>query len=135
MIDAANVPKVATSERLARYVLQSSHIRGNQTVKQDAFVPHPHRDLSVTRHLNAADGEIWAIGEAVATQRQKTLYGRADVTVAACLSQKLDVVADPLPTNPNHANITAWPVEKSRQKIVALEIAAAASFVANPRLQ
>jgi hypothetical protein len=135
MIDPANVAAVGADELLARYVLQSSHIRSNQTVKQDAFIPPPNLRLSVTRHLMATDDEIWALGEAVATLRTKTLYGRADVTVAACASQNLTVNADALPGNPNHANISAWPNEKAAQKIIALEIAAAAAFVANPRLR
>lgn len=51
MIDPANVPEVGPDEALARFVLHGSHIRrSNQTVKPDAFIPHPYRDLSVTRH-------------------------------------------------------------------------------------
>ena len=63
MIDPAHVPDVAAEELLARYVLQGSHVRNsNQTVKPDAFIPHPYSDLSVTRHLQATADEIWAAG-------------------------------------------------------------------------
>jgi hypothetical protein len=33
--------------------------------------------------------------------------------------------------NPNHADVSSWPADKPAQKIIALEIAAAAVFVAN----
>jgi hypothetical protein len=131
MIDPSNVPPVEKDEILARYILQSSHIRpSNQTVKPDAFIPHPHPDLSVTRHLNAAKAALWAVGEQVAASRGKPLYGRGDFGVATCIAQQLVVKADPIAGNSNHANVTGWPRGKPAQKIIALEIAAAAKFVA-----
>ena len=132
MIDPKNVPKVAADEALARYLMHSSHIRrSNQTVKPDAFMPHPHRALSVTRHLAATEAELWSFGEQVAAATGKTLYGRGDIRVAVCLAQKLAVDAAPTETNPNHADVSGWPADKPAQKIIALEIAAAAVFVAN----
>jgi hypothetical protein len=133
MIDPANVPEVATDEMLARYVLHSSHIRSsNQTIKQDAFVPHPRPNLSVTRHLSATESELWTVGENVAATSGKTLYGRGDVSTTACLTQKLTVKASPTLDNPNHADVSAWPADKPAQKIIALEIAAVAKFVPKP---
>ncbi|MEX2120214.1 MAG: hypothetical protein WD847_11520 [Pirellulales bacterium] len=35
-----------------------------------------------------------------------------------------------IPKNPNHANIGGWPMDKPAQKIIALEIAATAVFLA-----
>ncbi len=131
MIDPANVPQVTINETLARYVLQSSHIRrSNQTVKPDAFIPHPHQDLSVTRHMQASEEELWGVGEAIARERDKTLYGRADISAAQCMAQHLKVAAKPIPANPNHAEVFDWPADKPAQKIIALEIAAKAAFIA-----
>ena len=62
----------------------------------------------------------------------KTLYGRGDVTASVCIAQNLTVSAAPTPDNPNHADVSAWPADKPAQKIVALQIAAAAKFVAKP---
>src|SRR5688500_2945448 len=124
MIDPAHGPDIGSDEVLARYVLQSSHIRSNQTVKPNAFVPHPYEDLSVTRHLMATEDEIWSAGETVAMQTEKTLYGRADVIASEYLARRLILRPDALPENPNHANVSGWPAEKPMQKIVALEIAA-----------
>jgi hypothetical protein len=135
VIDPSNVPAVGPDETLARYVLHSKYVRSDHTVTQNAFIPHPWPDLSVTRHLRATEDEIWTVGESVATQLNKTLYGRADFVAVVCLSKNLAVNPDPIPENPNHANISAWPTEKHTQKIIALEIAATASFVANPRLR
>jgi len=130
MIDPANIPNVTPDENLARYILQSSHIRGsNQTLKPDAFIPHPYRDLSVTRHLSATEVELWSVGEDVAAASNRTLYGRGDVHALACSVQRLVVRAAPTPGNPNHAEVSGWPTDKPAQKIIALEIAAAAAFV------
>ncbi len=82
MIDPADVPPVDGDKLLARFVLQRSHVRADQTVKPDAFIPHPHHELSVTRHRSATPAEIWMAGQAVADVRAKTLYGRADVLEA-----------------------------------------------------
>jgi hypothetical protein len=131
MIDPSHVPGVAQEEVLARYILQGSHLRrGDQTVKPDAFVPHPHLDLSVTRHLAATEDELWSVGGCIAAARTSTLHGRADVPAAACLRQKLVVHAAPLANNPNHANISGWPNLKPAQKAIAQELAACATFVA-----
>lgn len=130
MIPPDAVPPVDGDEMLARYVLQSSHIRtSNQSVKPDAFIPHPYRDLSVTRHREATETEIWNSGRTVAMQIGKTLHGRADLVAETCLRQQLTVKAAPLDDNPNHADISNWPADKAAQKIIALEISAAARFL------
>jgi hypothetical protein len=120
------LPQVEASERLARYIFQRNRIRADLTIRPDAFVPHPWPDLSVTRHLQLATEQIWAIGEQVARQVGKSLHGRADVEAAAFISRGLQVRAAPVENNPNHANVTGWPADKPAQKILAQEIAAAA---------
>jgi hypothetical protein len=126
MIDPENVPPVAETELLARYVTQSGQFRSSdQTVKPDLFIPHPYKELSVTRHLQATESEIWAVGQAVAATR--TLYGRADIRAGDCTIASLQVVAKPLANNPNHADIEGWPLQKQDQKAIALQLAASAS--------
>jgi hypothetical protein len=131
MIDPLNVPELGVDESLARYVLQSSHIRqSNGTLKPDAFIPHPYRDLSMTRHLLASEAELRAIGENIAAAIGKTFYGRGDIRTSVCLAQKLLAKADPVPGNPNHASVSDWPGDKPAQKIIAQEIAAMSIFIA-----
>jgi hypothetical protein len=131
MIDPANVPDVDSEEPLARFILQSGHIRtSSRTLKPDAFMPHPYHELSVTRHLQATEDEIWSVGKDVANANGKTMHGRGDIRAAVCLAQQLRVNADPIPDNPNHALVVDWPADKPAQKIIALEIAATAVFVA-----
>lgn len=129
---AVKLPDVDPSELLARFVLFGSHIRNNQTVKPDVFIPYPHRDLSVTRHLEATELELWIAGEEVALSRSKPLLGRADTAAHICLGQKLTVVPDPIPSNPNHTNIASWPDDKAEQKLKAQELAATANYVQKP---
>ena len=135
MIDPTNVPGVELRETLARFILQSSHVRRSDgTLKQDAFMPHPYTDLSVTRHLLATEPELWTVGQTVADIQSKRLYGRGDVQALECEQLGMRVQADPVEGNSNHANITGWPQEKPEQKTKAQKLAAASTFVPNPVL-
>lgn len=132
MLDPGSVPPVDAEEMLSRFVLTRRHInQQSQLLKADAFVPHPHTELSVTRGRDATDAEIWQVGQRVAEKRAKTLVGRGDAIAATYWGQRLKVVADPVAGNPNHANVAGWPSDdKPAQKLIAQEIAAVAKFVA-----
>jgi len=133
MSDGENVPPITSDEWLARFIHYQRYIRQDRTARADAFIPHPYPDLSVTRHLNLSESELWRIGHDIAGQINKTLHGRVDAQVFVFQRQGLRVVADPIfPENPNHANVTGWPAEKPAQKIIAQQIAAAASKVLAP---
>ena len=105
MLNLSRIPPVAEDELLARYILSSRHIRSSDnTVKPEAFMPHPHTELSLTRHIQATPEELWHEGERIAALRNLQLYGRADALVTAFTDQTLTVVAAPILENPNHAN-------------------------------
>lgn len=128
------IDSVASNELLARYITASKWFRKqDQTVKQDAFIPpESPLELSVTRHLSLPENDIWNIGRKIATSISRTLHGRADVETSHVLAQSLNVVPQPVPDNPNHANIVGWASDKDVRKMRALEIARVARFVANP---
>lgn len=134
MLDPENVPEVDSQELLSRFVLSKRHVRSDDgTLKADAFVPHPHGELSVTRHLEATDDEVWQVGSDVAEARNRTLYGRGDALAATYLGLNLSVIPDPVDGNPNHVDVREWPLnDKPAQKLIAQEIAAVARFVAVP---
>jgi len=140
MIDPQNVPEIEPDEELARFIFSSRHLRtSDNTIKPDAFLPPPDAELSVTRHRDASESELWSAGRAVAESRQRTLYGRGDVVADVFLERGLELHADPiighanLPDNPNHANVTGWPTDdRARQLLLALEIAAQANLVLEP---
>ena len=123
---------VRDDEWLARFVLFSRWIRSDRTLRPDAFIPHPWPDLSVTRHLQLSENEIWEIGQAIADKRGSDLLGRGDLQASIPRAQRLQIDADPIEGNLNHANITAWPADKPSQKIIAQEIASRAYFVTTP---
>jgi hypothetical protein len=127
---------VVDSELLARFITSSRWFRpGDQTVKQDAFIPYPQPELSVTRHNDLSEQEIWQVGQAIVdipVEPQRNLHGRADFTAGQARQVKLRVEADPVPENPNHAILVGWPPDKPSQKILAQELAAVARFVAKP---
>jgi hypothetical protein len=82
------------------------------------------------RHIGLGEAELWKIGRNVAHQRSLSLHGRADIQALPIRKHRLDI--QPTPEPKNHANITGWPKEKPAQKIIAQEIAAAATFIATP---
>ena len=133
MFDPDDVPPMTSEERLARFLLSSSHIRPSSgTVKLEAFMPHPHVELSLTRHRQTTDAEMWKEGARVASVRRANLHGRADIVTAVVLVEGLEVVPKPIPDNPNHADVLGWPAEKDAQKIKAILIAKAARLVMRP---
>ena len=133
MSDEGLMPSVGADELVARFITSSKWVRGSDhTVRQDAFIPHPYPDLSVTRHRGLSAENLWQIGQQVADSCPATLYVRADVTAAAVRRQKLEVEPRPVPENLNHASITGWPPDKPSQKILAQELAAAARYIARP---
>ncbi len=136
MLSVSQMPSVGANEKLSRFVLSSRHFRkDNETVKADAFVPHPYEELSVNRDLEATDDETWAIGRTVANGLSKTLYGRGDVIAATYHSQKLKTIEAPVLGNPNHVNVIGWNKDdKASQKLIAQEIAAVAKFVKPPHV-
>ena len=132
-----NTP-VNENEILARYVLQSKHYRSSDnTVKPECFMPHPHHDLSVTRHLNIDESELWQLGANVAAERTEksgttiTLYGRADITAKDVFCNNLEV--EPSEPPKNHANIKTFPSEKAKQKQVAQQLALNARLIYPPK--
>jgi hypothetical protein len=133
MLDAAQIPAVSSDEKLARFVVASRHVgQSTNTLKPDAFMPYPRVELSVTRHREATEDELWHEGNRVAAIRSATLYGRADVSATAFEDEGLSVVAKPIPENPNHADVINWPADKPFQKLKATEIASKSLFVAKP---
>ena len=125
-------PTIANDELLARFILFSKWVRSDQTMKADAFIPHPYPDLSVTRHRGFTEEIIWQIGQTVADRRPATLYGRADLLATDVRKQSLAIVPRPVPDNLNHACVLGWPEDKPTQKIKAMELAMAARFLKRP---
>ena len=133
MSDSPNLPEIGDEERLARFVVFSGWVRSSdKTIKPDAFIPAKNLELSVTRHIDLTEEELWKLGEDVTSKRpdRPKLYGRADMSVRAVRSRALTVTPTAQPRN--HANICGWPADKPAQKAIAQDLAAAASYVARP---
>lgn len=133
-------------ERLARMILSDRHLRKDVltemvTAKPEAFLPHSRVELSVIRHREITEAELWSIGREVSAKREAgdilgrkfPLLGRGDFFARDARAQNLDAVPVEGPDLPrNHADIVGWPPEKPAQMLRAVEIAAAATFVAIP---
>ncbi|MEX0867490.1 MAG: hypothetical protein WD030_09030 [Pirellulales bacterium] len=133
MIDVDNIPPVGDDELLARFIVNSNEFRQDDTVKPKLFMPYSRVELSVNRHRDCTETEIWGVGYKVAEARRRTLYGRADIKASSTRIAPLGVVLDPLlPANPNHAVITRFPPAKEDQQALAVKLAAAASKRLSP---
>lgn len=131
----AGLSSITSDEQLSRFILFRKWIRNSgpiKTVKPDAFIPHPYPDLSVTRHENLSESELWSIGQGIANTRPATLYGRADIRATKVRQQSLIIEVRPVASNPNHAVLIGWPSDKPAQKIIAQELAAKANFLPKP---
>jgi hypothetical protein len=125
VIDPENVPPVADNELLARFICYSDEKRADGTVKHKLFLPYSRVELSVNRHREATTDETWQVGFDVATERQKPLYGLANIRASSCRMETLNVKAVPLlPKNPNHADIIGYPQAKEDQMAIAKVLAA-----------
>ena len=125
MIDPSNNPPVADNELLARFIVYSDEKRPDGTVKHKLFLPYKLIELSVNRHREATSEETWKVGYDVAAERDRTLYGLANIRASNCRFDKLNVLPDPiLPKNPNHANIIGYPPAKEDQMAIAKVLAA-----------
>lgn len=131
-------PVVETNELLARFITSSRWFRSSDsTIRSEAFIPYPYPELSVTRHRLLSEEELWKVGQAITDgritdDRKITLHGRADISAENVRKQKMTVEPRPVPENLNHADILGWPPDKPAQKMLALELAAAASLVMKP---
>jgi hypothetical protein len=132
MLDPANLPDVAESESVTRYLMFSKWYRADQTIKYEAFMPPDDLEFSVTRLLQATDAEVWEVGKQVAAERNRTLHGRTDVLVRVFKRQQLLMQADALPNNPNHAKVTGWSADIAQQMIIAKQLAARLRRIAAP---
>ncbi len=132
MIESDPVPPVDDDELLARFIVNSNEFRSDDTVKPKLFLPFSRVVLSVNRHRDSTEEEVWEVGAYVAATRKCSFYGRSDITATACNIAPLKVVAVPIkdepdqPDNPNHADITGYPATKAEQMSLATKLAAAA---------
>lgn len=127
-------------------ILIEKHLRRdprteNVTPRPEAFLPFSRVELSVIRHREITEAELWEIGREVSAKREEgdqfgrkfPLFGRADISARDVRAQNLDVVpAEGSRLPRNHADIVGWPPDKPAQMIRAVEIAAAATFVPAP---
>lgn len=119
----AAVP-VQDDELLARFIVIEKYVRADQTVRFEVFRPHKYVELSVLRHRDLSETELWELGAGVAAELGKPLLGRADLHASDARAVNLDVKPDEPPRN--HANIVGWAAEKSAQMSHAQALAAAA---------
>ena len=132
MTAAPGQAPVGNEEWLARFIVRREHVRPDGTIKPDPFIPYKWVKLSVTRHLELREDQLWAAGEVVATQVGNPLRGRGDTQTKIYVRHGLRVAAAPVAENQNHANVVGWPQDKQAQKEIAIELVRDVRFVPVP---
>lgn len=119
---------------LTRYIFSSREFsKNNERVKPGAFLPYPHRKLSVFQILGLLSRDIWNIGHNL--RSDKTLHARADfsgsdVTNISGSRELARNIALEIDNNPErHGDIIGWPEEKPAQKQIAAEFAAKSTLI------
>jgi hypothetical protein len=85
-------------------------------------------EVSVFRINGLDQASIWEIGSDIARKRDRTLYARGDTKAEHVRKVGLNIRSDEPP--PRHANVVGWPEnDKPRHKVIALQLAAAATLV------
>ena len=91
-------------------------------------MPNQNGEVSVYRTKDLTCQQINEIGQLhVAEIQNKKLLGRAEIVTSSILKQDLKIEADTEP-HPRHANIIGWPTDKSKHKMIAIELAAEAQL-------
>ena len=120
---------LSPSESVARFITQKVYYRPSDgTVRHNAFMPYKQKETSVYRIIDLDDEKVFEIGHRfVAVVLNNPLLGRADIVVSKILEKDLRVEPYPIP-HPRHANIVDWPAEKSKHRLIAIELAAEAEL-------
>ncbi|MCD6293398.1 MAG: hypothetical protein J7M20_00405 [Deltaproteobacteria bacterium] len=121
--------KVSDSEPVCRFITGKDYYRPSDgTVRHNAFMPNREGETSVYRVIDLTDNAIFEIGCLfVAEKKGKPLKGRADILVSDILEKKLKVHSQPTP-HPRHANIVAWPEDRTKVRLLAQQLAADATL-------
>ena len=119
---------ISLLECLARFILQKKWYRADKTIKHNAFMPNQNGEVSVYRTNDLTGQQINEIGRLhVAEILNKKLLGRAEIVTSSILKQNLKIEVDPEP-HPRHANIIGWSTDKSKHKMISIELAAEAQL-------
>ena len=123
--------QVVDHERISRFLFYNRWFaRQAQRIKPDAFIPHPHIELSVSCSEGLTETEVWKVGQQTAEARSdgRPLLGRGDLTARDFREQGLEIERDDNPMY--HANIRGWSQNgKDAQRMKAIELAARAKLI------
>jgi hypothetical protein len=119
---------VADAEEIARFLFSDKLFAASGSrVKHHAFSPS-RGETSVFRTIELNSADVWQLGKIAGASRRQSPRARADILTAKVRTARLDVVAAPS-VHVRHANITGWPDEKERQRLMAMELAGASRLV------
>jgi hypothetical protein len=118
---------VSSNERITRYLFSNKSFRADSSLKHNEFMPPKNYRWSVYRTLTLSETEIWGIGkEVVAPKREQPLIGRGDLSAHKILALSLSInpATDP---HPLHANVEGWNRDTTKDRLLALKLAEAAT--------
>jgi len=129
-MNSNNTPRpLEENEQLARFLFSESEYNSTKP-KARAFLPSPHNNqTSVFRIHELSEVEIWEIGNVIGRDRDSSLKGRTDLTVASVISVGSLKVTPEISKHILHANIEGWPSDKAERLSYALTLATHAQLI------
>lgn len=109
--------------RLARYAVQSNHLKKSGVINHRLFRPNKERKVSVSRIEDKTRHETIEDGKRVVREHKDatTLYGWAEITAREVHGIGLQVFDDDVP--PGHSSIIGWPEDESECRPYQYELA------------
>lgn len=116
---------VQGSEILSRFLFDE-HIRADGTIRYNAFMVAPRQKCSVFRTSGLEENLIQEIAAVVASSRNRQLKGRGELLAQQVMNLELSVEPNEPPQH--HADIIL-PSDREQQKVLALKLAEAATYI------
>jgi hypothetical protein len=121
------------NSRLARYAVQSNHLKKSGVINHRLFRPNRERKVSVFRIEDKTHQEKIKEGKRVVREHKDatTLYGWAEIATNEVHDVGLKVLDDDIP--PGHSSIIGWPEDEAECRPYQYQLAELATSYRLPQ--
>ena len=121
------VPELAEGDRITRYINEKGKLRREGAAAgYNAFMPPRNLRLSVYHTETLDEPEVEQIADDFVSTPDRPVLAKADLAVRIYSSAGLRIEIDGVP-HPRHGNALGWSGQHALQKVVALQLAEAAT--------
>jgi len=122
-------PTIALSERITRYLRNSSHMRlGIGRPHFSAYLPRVQDgNISVYRTDDMTDTDVRQLGSTYVGRPDAPMKGHCDLLASAIFDEGLNIQSAPHPHS-RHANVIGWSID-SKNRLIAKKLSDKATLV------